>query len=552
MAVMGFLREHNTQKSVEQTSLIVPKNFTHSYVVGATGSGKTSSFIYPNLDDRIRSGHGLCIIDFKGKEHRSVKYFAHKYNRLNDVIEIGVPWGVNTNLISNMNIKELKSFVISLMSMNAENDYWAISASNLVEVIWQSIKAYRNIIEEARAINNEKSYKSVVVRFKLPTSLTFSDIASICKSTVSIASFLNKIVKLSERFEKTLNSKIEEWAERYDEVVVKNKYLDLMTSVLYFKDIVANELKPLEIFSDSLEGSKNSSMTTLIMSMSTTFASVANNKAFNDDNGLDLAQELDEGKIIIINSQEISNVLLGSLVGSTLQELSKRVRQTKINPVSIFIDEAQRVMGNSGGNIDLHTDVLREAKVEIFIAFQNYSLMNNAMGKSNFKALILNLVSSYHFKNAVVVDDLEINMLKEFEYFIDGKDTVHTATPIFLNNNEIFDVELEYFKCNDVYEMLNIDEKYRDQVIQFNPTLFQKNMIDLKAKDGTLTTVKLRDKKREELALKSISELIINHQVILAHKKKVQQHNMRNMQPTLTDSIGESLDEINEFMDSGK
>ena len=96
--------------------------------------------------------------------------------------------------------------------------------------------------------------------------------------------------------------------------------------------------------------------------------------------------------------------------------------------------------------------------------------------------------------------------------------------------------------------MLNIDEKDRDKVIQFNPYLFQKNQIDLKAKDGTLNTIKLRDKKREEQAIKSINKLIVNHQVTLAHKKKVQQHNIKIGQPRLTDLLEEKLSEVNEFM----
>ena len=550
MRKLGFIQENNTKKSVEQTSIIVPKNFTHSYVVGQTGCGKTSSFIYPNLDDRIKNGHGILIFNYKGSEDKAVKFFADKHRRLEDVIEIGVPWGVHINLISAMNEKELKSFVVSLMSMKAENDYFSESGSNLVVTIWKSIKAYIEIIEEADKINNKKSYLGTVVKFKLPTALTFAEIANICKSTVSIASFHNKVIKLSERFEKTLNSKIEEWLERHDEVVVKNKYLDLMTSVLHNKDIVETGMKSLDVFSDSLEGSKNSSMTTLIMSMSTTFASVADNNAFNSEDGLDLAHELDQGKIIIINSQEISSVVLGSLVSSTLQELSKRVRQTKINPVSVFIDEAQRVLAGGGGSIDLHTDVCRASFIEIFLSFQNYSLMQNAIGELNFKALILNLVSSYHFKNGVVVDDLETNKLKEFECFINGEDTIHAAIPIFIDPEEIYTVELEYFKRNNIYEMLNIDEKYRDQVIQFNPILYQKNQIDLKAKDGTLTTIKLRDKKRELESLKVIDELILNHQVVVTHKKYVQQQNRRKSQPTLSDLVGERLSEVNEFMDS--
>lgn len=546
MGIMGFIQPENTSKSSVEHALIVPKNFTHSFVVGQTGSGKTSSFIYPNLDDRIKNGHGILIFDYKGAEHKAVKFFAHKYDRLGDIVELGTPWGASCNLIEHFNEKELKLFVISLMSMKAENDYWAVSGANLVVAIWKTIKAYRDIIQEAKVINNEKSYKSIVERFKLPTALTFAEIATICKSTVSIASFLNRVQKLSERFEKILNSKIEDWSERHDEAVIKNKYLDLMTSTLYFKDIVESELKSLEVFKDSLEeNTKSTTFQTLILSMSTTFASVADNKSFNDADGLDLAHELNKGKILIINSQEISNVVLANLTSSILQELAKRVRQTDIQPVSVFIDESQRVLNK---DIDLHTDILREAKCEIFLAFQNYSLMNNALGESNFKALILNLTSSYHFKNGVVVDDLETNKLKEFECYINGEDTIHTAKPIFINADKIFEVELEYFKLNNIYEKLNIDEKDRDKVIQFNPYLFQKNQIDLKTKDGTLTTIKLRDKKRELESLKHISDVVYKYQGEALHKKIVEQNNRRASQPTLTDLIGDRLSEVNEFM----
>lgn len=319
MGVMGFIKPENISKTVEESSLIVRKNFTHSFAVDQTGCGKTSSFIYPNLRDRIMCGHGIMIFDFKGKEHRSVKYFANRRNRLEDIIELGTPWSASCNLIEHFNEKELRSFVISLMSMKAENDYWAVSGANLVVAIWKTIKAYRDVIEEADKINNKKSYLGTVVRFKLPSVLTFAEIANICKSTVSITSFLNRVQKLSERFEKTLHAKIEELSERHDEAVIKNKYLDLMTSILYFKDIVTNELKSLEVFKDSLEeNTKSTTFQTLILSMSTTFASVADNKSFNDPDGLDLAQELDKGKILIINSQEISNVVLANLTSSIL------------------------------------------------------------------------------------------------------------------------------------------------------------------------------------------------------------------------------------------
>ena len=546
MAVMGFLREQNTQKIVEQASLIVPKNFTHSYVVGQTGCGKTTSFIYRNLDDRIKNGHAIWLYAYKEKEKRSVMYFANKYKRLGDVIELGVPWGVSCNLIKYFNDKELKSFVVSLMSMNDANDYWSVSGSNLISAINKAIKAYQNIIEEAEKLNTKKSFLNVVLTFNLPTGLTFSVMADICKSTASIASFLNKVQKLSKRYETYVNSKVTDWSERHGDTVVKNKFLDLMTSVLFFKNVVENELKSLEVFKDSLEESNRStSFQTLILAMSTTFSSVAENKSFNDADGTDLSDALNNGKIIVVNSQEISNVILSTLTGSLLGELSKRVGQTNIKPISIFVDEAQRVLTP---DTDLHTDVLREANVELFLAFQNNSLMINAIGKSKFAALIQNLSTSFHFKNAGDYDDLETSKLDVFEYYVNNVDKVHKASGIFLNQNEIFDIELGYFRLNNIYEQLNIDEQDRDKVIEFNPYLFQQGKINLKSKNGEIKTIKLRDKNRELESITAMDMLIARHKISLAYRKNEQHHNMSKGQSGLPNLVGQALDDLNEFM----
>ena len=537
--VMGFLREHNTKKTVEQASLIVPNNFTHSYAVGKTGSGKTSSYIYPNLKNRVKNGNGILLFDYKGKEHRSVKLFASNHNRLKDVIEIGVPWGKSCNLIKNFNEKELRNLVVSIMNMSNENDYWSTASANLSVAIAKTIKAYLDVVDSAENLNIKKTYENLLLRFRLPLSLTFSNIADITKSIQSISIFLTKAQKLVERFDSTTKKKIEDWSEKYDTDDVKKKYLELMTKVLFYKNLVNTELTSLEVFKDAAESSdtRSTSLQTLLVAISTTFSSISDNKFFNDNDGIDLAEALNDGKIIIINAQEISDVILSSLTGSILQELSKRVRLTKIHPVSIFIDESQRVLSKE---VDLHTDILREAKVELFLAFQNYSLMNNALGKSKFTALIQNLVTSFNFSNSIDYGDLETSKLNTFSYYKNGEDTIYIAKPMFLDAEEIFEVELEYFKINDVYEQLNIDEKDRDKVIQFNPYLFQHGKIDLKSRDDSLTTIKLRDKKSETVALSSINEFIVNHQASLRHKI-----NQGTSDTALSDLFTQKMNEIN-------
>ena len=93
----GFIQE-----TIPTQSPKVLTDFRHALCVGETGCGKTTSFMLPNIADRIKAGHGMLIMDFKGNLHEQVKVLAEQQNRLIDVVEIGVPWGTSINLFQNM------------------------------------------------------------------------------------------------------------------------------------------------------------------------------------------------------------------------------------------------------------------------------------------------------------------------------------------------------------------------------------------------------------------------------------------------------------------
>ena len=102
-ATIGFIPtkvKNSSNKAKKGKELIVPKLYTHSCAVGQTGCGKTTSYIYPNLNERISLNDGILVMDYKGKEHNAVKLFAKRHNRLNDVLEIGKPWGESINIIN--------------------------------------------------------------------------------------------------------------------------------------------------------------------------------------------------------------------------------------------------------------------------------------------------------------------------------------------------------------------------------------------------------------------------------------------------------------------
>ena len=76
---LGF----NSQKGKYIKKIEVVKDFTNAIFFGRTGTGKTTGAILPTIEDRIKSGYGLLIYDFKGNLHNQVKCIANKYDKLN-------------------------------------------------------------------------------------------------------------------------------------------------------------------------------------------------------------------------------------------------------------------------------------------------------------------------------------------------------------------------------------------------------------------------------------------------------------------------------------
>jgi len=546
MGKMGFLQNTTADKKIEKQTLIVDDTFRHSFCVGQTGCGKTSSFLYPNLDDRLSKGHGILIFDYKGKEHSSVKYLADKHGRLEDVMEIGLPWGESCNLIQYFNEKELGNFVKSIMNMGSKDSYWESASSNIIVSIWKIIKAYLDVIKATDDHNIQENLYSAAKRFRLPTRLTFADITNVVSSHTKLVNFVKSVTRVYERFDTIIENNIKDLVMKLEQEDIKEMYLDLVTKNIEFKSILTAEKKSLDIFVESKNAnSQTTTIQTIILSMSSTFSSIATNKKMNDYNGIDIAKELNNGKILIVNAQELSDTVIAALTSSILQELSKRIQQKEIRGISVFIDEAQRVLNKDFGS--LHSDILRESKVELFLAFQNHQLMINKLGKDNFYALIQNLSSSYVFANSLDFQEFETSKLETFEYYHKDSETKYLAESMFLDDDKVFDAVLKYCQLNKLYEKLNIPLENRDKVIQFNPYLYKDNSIELKDRDGEITIVKLRDPFKEQEASFIIEDIIGMHKITLRKQNVTYEPPERTLISLLNEEIKKK--ELDKFLD---
>ena len=160
-ATIGFIPtkiKNSSNKAKKGKELIVPKLYTHSCAVGQTGCGKTTSYIYPNLNERISLNDGILVMDYKGKEHNAVKLFAKRHNRLNDVLEIGKPWGESINIIKYMSEANLEDFIVGILGLNdGKNDYWSSSGTNLGIACLNIIGKLEDLIAAMNKLENKDS-----------------------------------------------------------------------------------------------------------------------------------------------------------------------------------------------------------------------------------------------------------------------------------------------------------------------------------------------------------------------------------------------------------
>ena len=213
-------------------------------------------------------------------------------------------------------------------------------------------------------------------------------------------------------------------------------------------------------------------------SLTAPLLSLSQSLYFNE-NEFDIVKALGEGKIIILNTEALSTAAVESLNNVIMYELSKRTKNSNIHPVSIFIDEVQRVVSKS---TDFPIDVFREAKVDLFLATQNSALLKDKLKDEKYNALMGNLTSKYYFLNTndENVDSInELGLLEPFEYISSQDDysNIRTATPIFMDLKEKLDIEYMYQQKLNVLNNYLYQFKSMKLILKHDSRLYQDNKV---------------------------------------------------------------------------
>ena len=432
-------------------SVIVKENFQHAVCIGETGSGKTSGFIMPNLYERMKNNHGILFYDYKGIEHLKVKSIAKELGKLSDVIEIGKPWGKKINIIQNLTTNEINILFKSIHKNKVDFNTNAsinlcINVINLLRRFKQMDNFFRN--------KYKKNYDSKVFSFSYMNENTLNITK---KSEERVYYFpIEKDISLNSLYNiinSTFNFKIFARAS-------ENMYIKLLN--LAIKNNINEEsfdflMKKIKIFASTLKEYQSNDRTELIKNVILTsenvLSRIATNEMFNE-NQFNVFENLNNNKIIIINSESIDDEVLSIINNSIFNELTNRVRMKNINNISIFIDEVQRVLNVYTKEIPI--DVFRESKVELIMSFQNQNQIIEKISRNAWESILSNIITvmSFHTKNKLDSDFFNYNLssLKTFEVFYNEKKFL--VEPKFFVQKEMENIELEYQQLN------NFNDKY--------------------------------------------------------------------------------------------
>ncbi len=268
-------------------------------ITGTIGSGKTSSAIYPFLEQFISYEYnnpqkklGMLILDVKGNMFHQVKKYAKKYNRENDLIVISLFSGQKYNPIHKPNLtpivlaNRLKT-ILTLFSPNNSESYWL---DKVEQILAECIKlcriynnGYVNFEEIHKLISNENYYKEKLVILKnifqsgklkeeeiydILSSLNFleKEFFSLDNRTLSILK--SEITRITNTFISdykvfnTFSAKEEDLSfQNFKEVFEKGKIVVLSMNIFEYKNlakIIATYLK-LDFQTEVMTRLKNNS-----------------------------------------------------------------------------------------------------------------------------------------------------------------------------------------------------------------------------------------------------------------------------------------------------
>lgn len=458
---LGLIKD---DKLLEKIPLVDVK-FTHSLCVGQTGSGKTTSFVYPNILERMKLNHGILFFDIKGSEHIAIKSLANESKRLDDIIEIGKPWGKNINILDEINEASFMRLLKILIGMGKDgggsNAYFYNAAQSLGLTLYSVFKTCKILIQEFDELDIE-------IDFLNKKNFTLEDIY---KEIIDIESLYSFLIKLDD-FIDLVKEYIEKNSFFYfgeKKNIYKNIILNLVALEKYFK-----KLNPYYVSSDErsdasrFDKSLMSVVNTLVDAFGFMVSSSSKYISASID-ALNIVDALQNKKIVVVNVRVIPDSILEILLEKIFEQLIDLniKNEDERKPISIFIDEAQRLI-----NKDIPLDVLRSSKVDVILTVQNeQQLVSKFNSREDWQQISMNIAQKFAFRSSLFENSFLVDTgdFKTFEYTKEYENKMYKAIPKFINQKEALEIEYKY-----QHEILQLPNLNDNEYLVYDVSHFEK------------------------------------------------------------------------------
>lgn len=466
--MMGFQKSDNTK-----VIPLVAENFTNAICFGQTGSGKTTSFVLPNIKNRIAMGHGVLIYDFKGNIHLHVKKIVEELGISKNIHEIGKPWGRKIDLLDGISSRGIEALFDASGSKHHDT-YWSNSARDLFENLYKLITFINITLEQLEPIETFKHDSYIP---------TIKNIYRFIHSPEALVKFFVSVRKLKLHIEKAIANYLMENVD--DNTLNDTKHLNILLNNL---ENINKYFELLAEYHEMKSNGETSGKNGVLNVLNSTFINIAENDYFSE-NSFDIVSSLDHGDVVIINVQDMNNSVLNMLNTTIYQKLYARTSLKHKKPITIFIDEAQKVLSP---NYIPDVDICRENKFEYIFATQDKSLLENLLGEDTVYALLRNIVEQYTFKTTDKEDTS--TTLYPFEYLNLINNVRRFAEPVFYTDDELFEVEFKYLNSVNAFSLVDITSE-QDFIIKYNHALIQHNKVILSYRNGEEEVVELNNYK---------------------------------------------------------
>lgn len=401
---------------LENSPVIIPEKglYQNILITGTIGTGKTSSAMYPFVDQLLKHNLGMLILDVKGNFHIKVKEMAKKYNRKVRVIELA---GAETyNPLDKPHLKpsilanRLRTILTLFSNQHATDTYWLdkveLYLTECIKLCRMYNDGYVTFVELHKLIYDKKYLKEKIECVK--------DL------------FLSKKLDYNQVYE--FSTCIDFFQTEFQ--TLDSKILSIIQSeVSRITQIFINDLDVKHTFSPSKKD--------------ITF------KGFEN-----LKNEIVVLNINIAEYRNLSKILAAYLKLDFQSEVLMRLSKEKtIQPVAFVCDEYSEYATENDANFFSES---REAKCINIISTQSYtSLLNAVREQAAAKVIIQSLVNKIWFRT----DD--IFTIEEAQKQLGKEDKIKFSRSISENAKE---TNYNYFLKTFRSENSNLSESITTQV----------------------------------------------------------------------------------------